>query len=224
MVWEWQTADHFDDFGFSDDMKARISDHADDWAHANSAHPIPDDVPHVDPRFAPGNIVVSYRYINTIVIVDRESGDIVWTVSDASIGQHDVEMLPNGLSGAGNLLVFDNGLGSHYNNGGSEVARAYSRILEIDPITSSVPYEYNASDSGFPNWWFWSHFIGGVQRLPNGNTLITEGMNGRIFEVTADGRLVWEFVNGIIGYFPRIGFSNRIYRAEKVPPGWPGLP
>jgi hypothetical protein len=63
------------------------------------------------------------------------------------------------------------------------------------------------SSEGDPK--FFSAFISSAQRLPNGNTLITEGKNNRIFEVTVDGEVVWEYFHDDI-----------IYRAYHVPPEW----
>ena len=49
-----------------------------------------------------------------------------------------------------------------------------------------------------PRSTFFATIISGMQRLPNGNTLIDEGTEGRFFEVTPDGRIVWEYVNPVI--------------------------
>ncbi len=90
-------------------------------------------------------------------------------------------MLPNG-----NILIFDNG-----------TRRGYSRILEIDPATEATVWSY----VGDPPESFFSAYVSGQQRLPNGNTLICEGgtreifNGGRIFEVTAGGEIVWEYRN-----------------------------
>ena len=56
-----------------------------------------------------------------------------------------------------------------------------------------------------------------AQRLPNGNTLITESMNGRIFETTVEFEIVWEYVNP---YFTKKENRNSIYRAYRVPYEW----
>jgi hypothetical protein len=79
IIWEWQTADHYDDFGFTQDTKDKIFNDGGDWAHANSSSAIPQNTSHTDPRFRPGNIIVSYRHLNLVVIVDRDTGEIVWT-------------------------------------------------------------------------------------------------------------------------------------------------
>ncbi len=78
------------------------------------------------------------------------------------------------------MLIFDN-----MGNGG------FSRILEIDPFTQNAFWKFE----GAPPRKFYSANCGAVQRLPNGNTLITESNNGRAFEVTRDGTVVWEYVS-----------------------------
>ncbi len=50
-----------------------------------------------------------------------------------------------------------------------------------------------------PAWNFFSPRMGNAQRLPNGNTLITESSFGRFFEVTREGEVVWEYVNPFFG-------------------------
>ena len=42
---------------------------------------------------------------------------------------------------------------------------------------------------------FFSRTRGSIQRLPNGNTLITESDRGYVFEVTPEGETVWRFAN-----------------------------
>ena len=50
---------------------------------------------------------------------------------------------------------------------------------------------------------FYSSHISGAERLPNGNTLICDGQQGRIFEVTATGNVVWDFLNPMAGEISR---------------------
>ena len=66
---------------------------------------------------------------------------------------------------------------------------------------------------------FLSPFISGAQRLANGNTLITEGNFGRIFEVTAEGQLVWEYISDHFTVNPFLGENNGIFRASRHPVG-----
>jgi hypothetical protein len=99
------------------------------------------------------------------------------------------------------------------------LARDFSRVLEINPFNFSLAYDYDATTSGLPFWWFYTPFIGSVQRLPNGNTIVCEGDFGRTFEITPNGQIVWEYINAIVGT-GMVGKSNLIYRAHKVPTSW----
>ncbi len=56
-----------------------------------------------------------------------------------------------------------------------------------------------------------------AQRLENGNTLITEGAAGRVFEVTPENEIVWEYV---VPHFAADSGRNNIYRAYRVPYDW----
>jgi hypothetical protein len=234
VTWRWRAADHVADFGLTAPMRAAIRRNGKkpgyDWFHMNSAAYLGPNKWFAagDTRFDPKNVIVSSRSASLVAIIDR-GGGIVWQLGpDLSrspkeraigqiIGQHDVTMIPAGLPGAGNILLFDNGGSSGYGdpspispNGDSIYQRATSRVLEIDPTTMSLVWSYTAPT-------FYSFNISSAQRLPNGDTLIAEGTTGRVFEVTADKRIVWEFVMPP-GSGPRA--SNAIYRAYRIPYGW----
>ena len=82
-------------------------------------------------------------------------------------------------------------------------------------MTLDIVWEYGA-ESGEQH--FFADNASGVQRLPNGNTLIGERDNHRIIEVTPEKEIIWE-------YFYGGGSSLRIYRAYRIPPEWiPGNP
>ena len=100
-------------------------------------------------------------------------------------GQHDAQILKSG-----NLLLFANG----YKTKGP--ALPFSQIVEMDLTTGQDVWTY----VGDPPWSSNSPHISGVQRLSSGNTLICEGLWGRIFEVTPDGRIVWEYVSPYEGW------------------------
>ena len=203
-----------------------------DWLHLNSATYLGPNrwFDAGDKRFAPNNVIVSSREASLLAIIARD-GSIVWRLgpnfleSDALraigqiIGQHHAHLIPKGLPGAGNLLVFDNGGASGYGEpsgmaprGVGVYARPSSRILEIDPVTLAVVWSYTAGAQ------FFSSNISGMQRLPNGNTLITEGAGGRVFEVTNDRQIVWEFMNPPATAASRT--PGTIYRAYRVPYAW----
>jgi hypothetical protein len=65
----------------------------------------------------------------------------------------------------------------------------------------------------WPDWGFYSSFISSARRLPNGNTLIDEGMNGRIFQVTNKGEIAWEYISP---YFARRRWLVPASRAEQL--------
>lgn len=153
--------------------------------------------------FAEGNVLTSFRSLHAIAVVDLRSEKTVWTHRGDFRRQHDPTVLENG-----NLLLFDNG----------DSTRG-SRVLEIEPASGEVAWSYGGTEASS----FWTSTGGVCQRLVNGNTLITESNNGRAFEVTRDGTIVWEFVNphrvGKEGEFVANLCEVRRLR-EDVPLGW----
>ena len=134
---------------------------------------------------------------------------------------HNAHWIPEGLPGAGNVLIFNNG--SEYPG----MERGYSSVDEISLPADGYNYrlgEGSAYGSNERVWTyaadppdaFYAHRSSGAQRLPNGDTLITDGDAERIFEVTREGETVWEFVNPELGY-------DLVYRAYRYAPDYPGL-
>jgi hypothetical protein len=142
-------------------------------------------------------------------------------------------MIPQGLPGAGNILIFDNGGWAGYGapnpasaDGVKNAWRDYSRILEINPVTLDIEWRYSPYEADLPqptdSYRFYSPYISNMQRLENGNTLINEGSNGRIFEVTRNHEIVWEYVSPFWG---KTLNNNMVYRAYRIPYAWiPQLP
>lgn len=126
--------------------------------------------------YDPGNVLVCIRNQDTLAVFDLEAQRVLWAWGQGEIsGPHDATLLANG-----NILAFDNGLG-----------RDWSRVIELDPIERRIVWEYRAPDPES----FYTGTRGSNQRLANGNTLIVESDNGRAFEVTESGEVVWRFVN-----------------------------
>lgn len=146
-----------------------------DILHTNSIRRLDGFLRELSPLFEEGNLLLSFREINTIGIVDPAIRRLVWAATGPWIAQHDATLLETG-----NILLFDN-LGD----------AGKSRVLEVDPLTGQVEWTY----AGTPEHPFSSETCGACQRLPNGNTLIVETDSGRAFEVTRDGTMVWEYVN-----------------------------
>jgi len=134
------------------------------------------------PAFRAGNILTSFRHLDLIGIVDPEAGKMVWSMSNLWVAQHHPT-----VTDAETLMVFDNEGLSRGRRGNPEV----SRVLEINPATQEVLWHY----TGTPNAPFFSKTSSTAERLPNGNTLIVETDRGRVFEVTPEKEIVWEFRN-----------------------------
>ena len=96
---------------------------------------------------------------------DRTTDQIVWTHTQRINGQHNAYMIPDDRPGGGNILLFDNGWSGQW---AWTYNRVYSEVLEIDPVDHTLPYIYNARDSELPDWSFFSWFIAGAERMPNG--------------------------------------------------------
>lgn len=253
IVWEWRPNEHFDELGFDESAKNILYRDPNmrpagggmgDWLHINSMSLLGPNKWYEsgDERFNPENIIWDSREANILAIIEKKTGKIVWKVGpyyDQSeelkklqwiIGQHHVHMIPKGLPGEGNILIFDNGGWAGYGSpnpvsptGRQNAHRDYSRILEINPITLEIVWQYTPKEAGLieplDSSRFYSPFISSAQRLPNGNTLITEGSDGRIFEVTAEHEIVWEYINPYKdgGKGPSM---NIVYRAYRVPYEW----
>ncbi|MCA9493599.1 MAG: aryl-sulfate sulfotransferase, partial [Myxococcales bacterium] len=241
IVWEWHVEDHVVQDrsataanyvsavsgapGRLDiDYDARASQA--DWLHFNG----------LDYNEELDQIVISVHNLDEIWIIDHgtttaqaagEAGDLlyrwgnpeVWgqAAADATLrlrGQHNAQWIDPGLPGEGNLLIFDNGAAG---------ARPYSRIVEIEPPLqgdgsyalggsvygpSTLTWEYVAPN---PTDFFSDH-IGGVQRQPEGTTLICEGTTGRFFGVDDAGAEDWSF-----------DYGGQSFRAERYPADHPGL-
>ena len=185
-MWEWRSWEHLDP---ETDCITAAQDEREDWTHANGLAELPD-----------SDIVVSFRHISTVIIIDRKSGNIIWKLGAPPLsGQHAPMPLPNG-----NLLLFDNG--PHR----LDHTMTFSRIIEVDLATKRIVWKYQEKRE----YEFYSPRMSNAQRLPNGNTLICEGDFGRFFEVTREGELVWEYVNPYFGEGPN-GANNRVFRAYR---------
>ncbi|MCF6150252.1 MAG: aryl sulfotransferase [Candidatus Kuenenia sp.] len=191
-IWEWHSYEHLDPE--TDMIQPNCT--RTEWGHANALEPIDEE-----------RVLVSFRNISVVGIVNKTSGDFEWKLgSDLLSQQHDASMLPNG-----NVLIFDNG------EFRKDEHIPYSRVIEVKPLTKEVVWDYEDS----PEWNFFSPSVSGVQRLPNGNTFITEGFYGRMFQVTPDGRVVWEYISphffrNLHGSIENIIFKAIYYTEEQI--------
>ncbi len=187
IVWEWRAREHLDlnRCGAKGCRAGKKTSSYRDWTHMNTVQEIPDNrlFREGHAAFKPGNIMTLARNLGTVYIIDKESKEVVWEHAGGPYkggmgGGHEPQIIPEGFPGAGNLLLFDNGRKTH---------PSASFILEIDPLTRENVWIYDDGKN------FRSRARGSVQRLANGNTLISEDNRGRCFEVSADGKIVWEY-------------------------------
>lgn len=188
--------------------KARTKDA--DWTHMNA----------VDYNADLDQIAISVRKFDEIWIIDhgvsREeakgpAGDLLYRFGNAYaygmgrwserrfLGQHNVQWIPKGQIGAGNLIVFNNGARP----------RPWSSVVEWwPPLREDGTYARLEGAPFGPSQYEWSYqaedvesfyapFISGVQRLPNGNTLLCSGPDGLLLEVTQEGETVWQWQNAM---------------------------
>lgn len=164
-------AEELDVDPFSPEAVERLGmDGPGDFYHANSVQLLGED----SKVGRAGDVLVSLRTLDAIVVLDPESGAVRWEWGPGVVDHpHHPTLLPNGR-----LLVFDNGW-----------HRGHSRVIEVEPETGRIVWEYKAIAPET----FFTQRRGAAYRLSNGNTLITESDRGRAFEVTAKGRKVWEY-------------------------------
>ena len=247
IIWKWNVNEHFKELGFDEVQKNVLfrnpnlhpidKEGQSDWMHINSMSVLGPNkwYDQGDERFNPENIIWDARESNICAIISKKTGKIVWQIGPdftktrelkligQIIGQHHCHMIPQGLPGAGNILIFDNGGWAGYGapsrtskDGSKADLRDHSRILEINPVTLELVWSFTGAD--FTNVAmpitaparFYSQLISSAQRLPNGNTLITEGCAGRLFEVTPEKEVVWE-------YYAPFNPGDWMYRAYRYP-------
>lgn len=210
VVWQWDSWEHIDlnECGVRecpgkhtvDDKDGEFDiDDFQDWTHLNTISVLPENkwYEQGDKRFKPGNIIIMPRNFWTIYLVDHETGEIVWQYQGdykgGLVGGHEPSMIPEPYPGAGNIIILD--------NGSQNKRESSSFILEINPQTKKTEWIYDVGQK------FFTRARGSVQRLPNGNTLISEDRSGRVFEVTPEKEIVWEYQANLL-----------IVRAHKYSP------
>ena len=178
LVWEWRSWDHIP---ITDAVQEDLTAGFIDYVHMNSIAFDTD-----------SNIVASCRNLSTCLKIDQESGQIIWNLGGVNNSfsyvdggemnsyQHMFRPVPGK---PGFYTLFDNG---NYHS------PVYSRALEVKIDTTAMTAQRIWEFRNDPDWQ--SRWLGGVQRLPNGNTLINWGIGGQPFatEVTPSGKIVYE--------------------------------
>ena len=223
IVWQWRLLDHsiqnYDDslpnYGIPADNPHLVDlnyshrpPNATDRSHINA----------IDYNPATGQIMVSAHFQSEIWIIDHVSGELVYRRGNPRAygqGSEQDRILynqhnPHWLD-TGNILVFNNG---------SRNSQPFSTVLEIEFSQSDaqIVWEYRAN----PPESFFAMNTSGAQRLPTGNTFITDGPGGRLFEIDETGRIVWEYYNPIWRN-PENPIVTPIFRATRYPLDYPAF-
>jgi len=197
VVWDWLPHEHLD---FELDAITPLCPRY-LWPGFNSIDELPD-----------GDIIACSFHTSNLYIISKETGEVKWRWGQNKISfPHDPHMLSNG-----NIIVLDNGR-FHTD---VYFPPDFSRIVEVNPATNEIEWVYKAGNPVD----FYTTYIGGCQRLPNGNTLICEGAMGRFFEVSPKGELVWEYINPFYAQAGgNFGLNNSVYRCFRYGPDHPAL-
>lgn len=161
-----------------------------------------------------GDVLASLRSVSAVIIISKATGEVLWHLDSTVIAQqHHATELDDG-----SILIFDNGVYRHHES------MPYSRVIQVDRATKKIVWQYK---DPHPTTFF-TPFMGAAQRLSNGNTLITEAGFGRIFEVTKEGEMCWEYVVPEFATYEGLGApelegifdypSNAVFRAYKYTP------
>ncbi len=141
------------------------------------------------PDFAAGDLVISVRDYNLVVVVDPESRKVKWHSTGPWLRQHSAHFLENGTIG-----VFNNNAYSYQSlkDGVTDLSQPRTtEILTVDPKTGEAKVRYGSK----PGQEMLSVFRGYYQAQPGGGFLITEPEAGRVLQTDAAGRTVWEYIN-----------------------------
>jgi hypothetical protein len=166
-----------------------------DLLHTNTLEPLGKDFAEHHKQLKSDYLVVSFKTLNTIAIIDPTSAEVVWFKRGPWVKQHDPDPMPNGQ-----MMVFDNLGGNRY--GG------VSRIVDYSLKDDKITWSYGGSNRRQ----FISKWGGKQQPLPNGNVLITSTLQGRLFEVTRQGKIVWDYFNP-----DRARFNGKSYISTMGP-------
>ncbi len=149
--------------------------------HLNDIEELPTALAADFPQFAPGDLLLSLRHRNLLVVIDPDRNEVKWHQTGPWIRQHDPDWQPGGV-----ITVFNN-------NTDESRGRVFggSNVMGLDPRDGSVEVLYGRG----PDEEMYTRVRGKHQVLPNGNLLLTVYDEGRVIEVGEAGDVVWQYVN-----------------------------
>ena len=181
-----------------------------DILHLNDVEPLSASMAESYPLFDAGDLLVSLREPNLVLVLDPDTKDVKWDASRSLIQQHDPDFIGDGWIG-----VFDNN--EDFTKRGTMLGG--SRIVAFQPHTDSTTIRFPTAQSE-P---FYTDVRGKWQALANGNLLLTEAQAGRVVEVSPSGRTVWEWVHPPYdaNRVPVVTKATRLDLTRQEIAGWP---
>ncbi|MFT7167380.1 MAG: hypothetical protein ACI80K_000499 [Paracoccaceae bacterium] len=158
-----------------------ISPRLEDIFHANSVDLVDAATAARHSLFEEGDILVSLRNPSAVLAIDGKTEEVKWISQGLSVAQHQASFLSTG-----SIMLLDNAGG----NASFPLKIDQSRVIEIDPETQEILWRYPPLGRDVN---FRTEMLGYAERLPGGNTLITESMQGHLLEVSPEGEIVWEY-------------------------------
>jgi Arylsulfotransferase (ASST) len=157
--------------------------------HPNDIEPLPKELEQQYPGFTAGDLLVSYRSVNLVFVMDQDTLEVKWWRQGLTRRQHDPDW-----NDRGTITIFNNNM-----------HRKYSNIIEVDPLTLKSKMLLDGAKYNFYTWIQGKH-----QLLPNDGLLVTSPQQGRVFEVDGQGNITFDFLN-IYGE----GKAKHAYNGEK---------
>jgi hypothetical protein len=179
----WLTAGHGSDF--EQQLDGEI-------LHLNKVSELKSKLAAHFPQFAAGDLLLSIRELNMVLVTDPHLRRIKWWRVGPWIRQHDPEFTADGRVSVFNSNAYETAFGpdNPFSQSYPTIPRS-SNIIELDPTTD----EYRIAYGGVKAQEMLSVIRGKHELTERGGLLITEFEGGRVFETDSDGRTIWQYVN-----------------------------
>lgn len=181
--------------------------------HSNKVAELPSAIASAYPQFAPGDLAISMRQLNLVMVIDPVTKAVKWHQTGPWLRQHDPEFRPDGR-----ISIFNNNVyrTAYVNNQTVLETPFTTNIIAVDPVTRETEVLFGQK----PGQEMLSVIRGQHELLEDGRMLITEFDAGRVLEVDADGRILWEYVNRYDDEFVGEITNSVVYPADYFKAEW----
>jgi hypothetical protein len=182
--------------------------------HSNKVTELPSDLAAAYPLFEAGDLAISLRDRNLVMVVDPDTWEVRWHQVGPWLRQHDPEFRPDGR-----LSIFNNNVyGSAYVDEQTDLNTPFTtNIMTVDPVSREVEVVFGEA----PGQELLSVIRGQHELLEGGGMVIAEFDAGRVLEVDAQGRIVWEYVNAYDDDFVGEITDALVYPPNYFRTDWP---